>query len=523
MIIYTNDFIELLEQNGIVLLQTNKAGFPLKEIDMILRQYPRIRLTNFAGLKNALVTKSEEPVEIGKWLPNIELEIAKDRMYASVFINEPIDELKNNIEKITSDINTLLTEHHICHGIKELQIEQLKPGKSYVIAEGTPPKKGEDAKITYIEIPERKPIIREDGKADYFEMNFVLEIQEGDWVGEKTRAQLGVDGMTIFGDPIPAPPGHDAPLKYDPKSIYEVEKEDKIILYANKTGVLEIHQGVIAVNNHLPIDGDVGIETGNITFDGSVTIKGTVGTGYSVIATGDISIEGREGITGAKLIKSESGDIFIKGGIFGLDETIIEAGGNIFVKHVNNAKLLAKKEIVIGYYSIGSTLSANSILLDENKGKIIGGEAVAKQKIVTAISGNRLERRTALTIKNLNRQTVYEQIQEKASLLKKTQEEIIDFTSKIDRISANKDKFNAQQLQSLEDLKMELERKKAISKEIDLEIKLLMNEAKETGKEEIVVTKFAYPGTIIQIGKKSSLLNHTTQGKFRLESGELNV
>lgn len=523
MIIYTNDFLELTEQNGNVLLQTNKRGFPLKEIDVILRQYPRIRLTNFAVLKSTLGTETEQPVEIGKWLPNIEIEISKDHMSATIYVNETVEVLKNNKEKIASDIRSLLNKHNICHGIIELEIDQLKPGKSYVIAEGTPPTKGEDAKITYIEIPERKPIIREDGKADYFEMNFVLEIQQGDWVGEKTPAQPGIEGVTIFGETIPAPSGHDVPLKYDPKSVYELETDGKITLFANKTGVIEIQQGVIAVNDHLPIDGDVGIETGNITFDGSVTIKGTVGSGYSVIATGDISIEGREGITGAKLIKSENGDVYIKGGIFGLDETVIEAGGNIFVKHVNNAKLLAKKEIVIGYYSIGSNLAANSILLDENKGKIIGGEAVAKNKIVTAISGNRLERRTELIIKNLNRQTVLEIIQEKASLLKKTQEEIIDFTAKIDRIIANKDKLNVHQLQSLEDLKEELEKKKQMSIEIDQEIKQLMNEAKDAGKEEIVVTKSAYPGTVIQIGKKSSLLNHITQGTFRLESGELNV
>lgn len=189
MIIYTNDFLELTEQNGNVLLQTIKRGFPLKEIDMILRQYPRIRLTNFAVLKSTLATETEQPVEIGKWLPNIEIEISKDHMSASIYVNETVEELKNNKEKIASDIRSLLNEHNICHGIIELEIDQLKPGKLYVIAEGTPPTKGEDAIVTYIEIPERKPIIREDGKADYFEMNFVLEIQQGDWVGEKIPAR----------------------------------------------------------------------------------------------------------------------------------------------------------------------------------------------------------------------------------------------------------------------------------------------------------------------------------------------
>ena len=40
--------------------------------------------------------------------------------------------------------------------------------------------------ITYIEIPERRPVIREDGSADYYEMNFVTPVNEGDWLGEKS-------------------------------------------------------------------------------------------------------------------------------------------------------------------------------------------------------------------------------------------------------------------------------------------------------------------------------------------------
>ncbi|WP_283776072.1 FapA family protein, partial [Bacillus velezensis] len=79
------------------------------------------------------------------------------------------------------------------------------------------------------------------------------------------------------------------------------------------------------VNRDLPINGDVGVETGNLDFNGSLSNKGTVTSGYTVIATGDISIDGAEGVSGAKLIKSIVGDVDIRGGIFGLRSTIVEA------------------------------------------------------------------------------------------------------------------------------------------------------------------------------------------------------
>ena len=80
-----------------------------------------------------------------------------------------------------------------------------------------------------------------------------------------------------------------------------------------------------------------------LDFEGSISIRGTVQNGFSVIAKGDISIEGPEGVSGANLIKSIDGDIYIRGGIFGLGETRIEAGGSIFVKHVNEANLYRRR------------------------------------------------------------------------------------------------------------------------------------------------------------------------------------
>ena len=62
---------------------------------------------------------------------------------------------------------------------------------------------------TYIEIPERRPVIREDGSADYYEMNFVTPVNEGDWLGEKVPAQEGIDGKDVLGNSFPAQRGDD--------------------------------------------------------------------------------------------------------------------------------------------------------------------------------------------------------------------------------------------------------------------------------------------------------------------------
>jgi len=523
MIIFANEAIEIIEENDRVFIKSSKPNYPLKALDQLLKQFPRIRCTNFSTLKRMLGKISGEFIEIGQWLPKIELDISQDQMSATITLNVTNEEVKNNQNELLLDADELLKKHKIIHGIKEFEFKHLLPGKAYSIAEGTPPVKGKDAKITYLKVPERKPIIHENGKASYFDMNFICEIKEGDWLGEKIPPQPGIEGKNIFGEPVPALRGEDKSLQYDPKAAYEVIENEKIVLYAAKTGAIENQHGFLTVSNHLIIDGDVGLATGNINFDGSVSIRGSVSSSFSVIATGDISIESPEGINGAKLIKSENKDVFIKGGIFGLGNTVVESGGSIFVKHVNDANLFANEDIVIGFYSLGSSLVAKSILLDERKGKIIGGRAVAKNLIRTAVSGNRLERRTELVIESSSKQEAIDLIQENAFLLKSAREEVLQLTSQVNQVNRHISKLNEVQLQSFEHLQRELEKKKMYCELIDNKIQKLLSDVKNSSKEEIQVTKEANPGTYIQIGLKSSLLKKITNGKFLIESGELNV
>ena len=61
------------------------------------------------------------------------------------------------------------------------------------------------------------------------------------------------------------------------------------------------------------------------------------------------------------------------------------------------------------------------------------------------------------------------------------------------------------------------------AEQMDMEIKTLMNQFHKQAKEQIVVRKEAFPGTLIQIGRKSTLLSKQTNGVFRIKNGEINV
>ena len=144
----------------------------------------------------------------------------------------------------------------------------MKTAEPITVAIGTVPVKGADAVITYIEIPERKPVIREDGNADYYDMNFVTQVEQGDWLGEKIAAKEGIQGTDVLGRRVPVSQWEDRELSYARQSVIEQQETNAIVCDRVYGGALEWKEGQISVSKHLVVDGDVGLETGSITFDG---------------------------------------------------------------------------------------------------------------------------------------------------------------------------------------------------------------------------------------------------------------
>ena len=247
---------------------------------------------------------------------------------------------------------------------------------------------GNDAIIKYYKRSERKPTIREDGKADFYDMNFLDEVKKGDWLGEKIPQTNSIPGRTITGEFAIVENGKNKKLQFDEKTVAAYKEEGKIVLRSLIDGVVEFHAGKIAVGNHLIIEGDVGVGTGNIQFEGNVTVKGTCYRWFFGFCNkNDISILSEYGVSNIDTIQSELGDVFIKGGIFGKGKSKILAGRNIFVKHTNESILEAGENIHIGYYSLGSHLKAQNIMTDEQQGKLIGGIIEARGKVRAGIIG----------------------------------------------------------------------------------------------------------------------------------------
>ncbi|WP_260320341.1 DUF342 domain-containing protein [Peribacillus simplex] len=522
MIFEENEHFVLESASGLVYITVFLKGFSILGFNPVLLKFPQIMLEHVKDLKQALTEATGERIPVGRLKPIIELDMAEDKMSARVKLNCSEAHLKENHSAIVGNILESLQKEHITDGIlmnvlqNELTINDRK-----VIAIGKEPVHGKDAVVTYFKRSERKPAVREDGKADYYDMSFLDEVKKGDWLGERIPPSSGEMGQLITGELALPRKGKDKHLVYDKKTVEPYEEDGKIVLRALIDGVVDFRDGKITVGPHLSIDGDVGIETGHIEFDGSVTVKGTVVDHFSVTATKDISILSELGISNVKEIKSKEGDVFIKGGIFGKGLSKVSAERNIFVKHANECHLTAGENIHIGSYSLGSFLKAKNIFTDEKKGKLIGGVIEAQAKVRAAVIGNRMQRKTVINVKGFNRNLIKDELNQILLLYKSKLEQLELIKEKLEVYEMFLGEWTEVQHFQYEQTRKRLESMLAQIFQIDEERKSIMDMLESKGEGEIMIGQMAFPDTRLQIKSLERKLNVMTKGTFYAENNHL--
>lgn len=520
--IFENSYIRLYFKEDKVFIEVFSIGFDLIKFNLILKDFPNIALTNFMGLKKALEDADGVIIEIGTIKPNMEVSVSKNKMEVKLKINMPQNQIEQD-SNLKDKVISLLNEQNINYGINEdIFNDHIIQSKEYVIAKGKPAIHGKDAIIVYKDKPDLKPTIKEDGQTDYYDMHLIEQIEKNDWLGEKIPLTDGEDGYNVYGEVLPAKPGKNKILSYDRKSVIKTRENDKIILRARINGALSFSGGKIGVINHLHINGDVGIETGNIDFDGHVTVSGTVHDGFSIKATKDISINSTIGLGAVNQLTSTEGSIFIKGGISGKQKTKIYAHQDVFTKYVNSCTVEAGESINIGFYALDSELTSKRIIVNSKDGKIIGGTINAESQVVVTTIGNQMEKRTVINVKGFNRNEMKKQLDEilikykyYLNEMEKNAKELKTYESLLDQ----DDNFN--DLEEYEHImKINENLMKELSK-LDLKRQSVMKCLESKGEGEISIMQKAFPQTFIEIKNLQKRIESITIGTFYADGNKL--
>lgn len=327
----------------------------------------------------------------------IEVRISADKLTAS-FAMKPASGAGRPPSE--ADVRDLLAKHKIRFGIRPDAIreglEACRQGRSAEVtaAVGLAPRSGTQGDIEYFfDRDFQGPTILApgpDGKIDFRDIKWIPNVAKEQLLARVRPAVPSQDGKDVFGDAIPAVPT--PPIYLVPGQNVRAEKDDTEFR-AEINGCVQLHGSLLSVMNVYVVNSDVDYRSGNIRFEGNVLVTGTVRKGFEVEATGDVVVLQNAEPCGIKAGR----DVFIHGGVLGAGkgQFRVEAGRDITAGYAENAWLEAQGDIRVEDFALQSFLySGGRILLEKNRGSLIGGEAVAGRGLEARTLGSKTGVRT---------------------------------------------------------------------------------------------------------------------------------
>lgn len=275
-------------------------------------------------------------------------------------------------------------------------------GQLTPLSRGLMPRHGEHAEIIYhFETGGAlSPAVLDTGNVDFKTLNRIPLVRAGDCLASRIPPTRGVNGISVFGRPVPAEPGRDMPLLPGPNTH---ATDDGLRLYADTDGQALVRNGHVHVQNIFLVDGDVDYGAGNIDFNGMVAVRGFVRHGFQVRADGDIIIHG--GVEGAEL-ESRGGDISILLGVQGAGRAEVRAAGHVRAKYISQASVHAGGDVAVQESIMHSSVTAGgSISATGPRGSLVGGALNAGHGVRARFIGSEAHAKTHITIERKHPET----------------------------------------------------------------------------------------------------------------------
>lgn len=321
----------------------------------------------------------------------LHLKISADGMTAQLFISPAAG--GSFVTK--AEVLAELADKGVSHGfLVESMNAAIAAGEAdgIVIARGRPPVNGDNAWLERL-LPQtrsRVPQVNESGHTDYRDLGEILVVHPGDALMRRHPPTAGLDGVTVLATPVPARPGTD--MRFAPHLPGTlIAPDDPDLLVAEIAGQpVEVKGGMI-VEPVFTVE-RVSMASGNIRFDGSVTVRGDVSAGMSIEATGDIEIGG----TAEPCRLIAGGNVVIKGGAMGgigrkdAEESLIRCGGSFSAAYAQKLRVEAADSIFIDDTAMQCDLKAARHVRvgDKRRGHIIGGRVLATLSVTGKVLGS---------------------------------------------------------------------------------------------------------------------------------------
>ncbi|QOJ01109.1 MAG: DUF342 domain-containing protein [Phycisphaeraceae bacterium] len=245
-------------------------------------------------------------------------------------------------------------------------------GLTFEIARATPPVKGSDA--SWVWTPafdpgaalQHAPGEADGGRTDH-RASHVPTLKAGTVIATCTTPTDGTDGRDVTGAVLKAERGKSSPIK--PGAGVEVRPDGAVV--ATVDGALSVAKGVVSVMTVLEVAGSVDFATGNIDFTGDVRVADSVRDGFTIKATGNLTIGGS--VEGAEI--TCGADFVCPRGVASARRATIAVGGNASVGYLRNVAATIEGDLVCR----GEIEHCEVTVLgtfDSGQGRVIGGSII---------------------------------------------------------------------------------------------------------------------------------------------------
>ncbi len=362
---------------------------PYRSFMYVAADMKRIREELSSGILEHIIKEyTDEKADNQK----IAVYISSDEMEASIEIQCGREDFVSSDEILEA-----LKKNGVKQGILKEDIEQLVKDRKYRVtvlaARGKRPVQGKDGWYEYFFNTEvdSSPKVLEDGSVDYTDVKSFETVENGQKIAFYHTAEYGTGGYTVTGRFLPSKKGKEQSVLTGRGFHSLTDGRTYVSLMAGKIQLMEDNR--IEITRLCVLD-EVTLATGNVDFEGSILVRGDVGSGVVIHATEDIIVNGF--VESAKL--SCGGDIFLRSGVHGAGAGIIEAGRKVAGNFFEYAQIVSGGDIEANYCLNCDLEAAEWILIHGVKGTLAGGTARAGKGVKSYNIGNRAKLPTVLRL-----------------------------------------------------------------------------------------------------------------------------
>jgi len=429
----------------------------------------------------------------------ITVEISKDGLSASITVFPPED---NAQPAALEEAREKLAQAGVVFGVDERALEKAvmeRSGKPEPVAVGLPVTHGLDGQIEFqfkTDIADIKPSELADGRADFYNLNLVQNVEMGQLLAVRTSPQRGAPGKTVTGEELRPRPGKEARLFAGKNARWS---DDGIRLLATAQGHAVVANNKVEVQTVFEQAGDVDFSSGNLDCLGSIVIRGAVKAGFTVRAADDVEI--METVDGGTVIAG--GNVQVRKGILGHGDSKVTAGGSLKARFIENGRVEAGKDVVADAIMHSQIVAGGNVIMEGKKGLIVGGLVRAGQDVIAKTIGSYLTTPTYVEagvrpeLRIMYTETVAAIAERKANVDKvdKAVKLLVKLEKTIGQLPAEKGLMLDRLKETLTHLGREL---------VSLEERLAETEAEITaGKGRVGASGTIYPGVTVTIGRNN--------------------